>query len=171
MKESKANIAQSKQSIKSTAENRSLKNSFPSSRSQNALKHGAAGFERDGRLPVEWDGFDRDLVHEMLILVGGDERFTLACTLAARRATLVELAFSWLAQEEVDVFWIEKDKTGRNIVMFQPVLTRLFGWMNGLRRDLSELNLTPAQSARHLPDESILDAGKILEMVRNEQSD
>jgi len=43
--------------------------------------------------------------------------------------------------------------------------------MNGLRRDLGELNLTPAQAARHMPDEGVLDAGKILEVVRNEQND
>ncbi len=84
---------------------------------------------------------------------------------------MVEMAFSWLARDDVDVFWIEKDEAGRNIVQFQPVLSRLFGWMNGLMRDLSELSLTPAQTARLMPDEGILDAGKVLEAVRNEQNE
>ena len=135
-----------------------------------ALKHGATAYERNGRLPAEWEGYDRELARELLVLVGGAERYSLACTLAARRATLFEMAFSWLAREDVDVFWVEKDEAGRNIVHFQPVLTRLSGWMNGLTRDLSELSLTPAQSARLMPDEGILDAGKVLEAVRNEQN-
>ncbi len=41
----------------------------------NALKHGAAAYERSGRLPVEWEGYDRELARELLSLVGGAERF------------------------------------------------------------------------------------------------
>lgn len=143
--------------------------SSPQDPALNALKHGAAGYERDGRMPTEWEGYDREIARDLLVLVGGDERFSLACTLAARRATLVELAFSWLAREDVEVFWLEEADDGRNIVQFQPILTRLFGWMNGLRRDLTELNLTPAQVARLVPDDGLLDAGKVLEVIRNEQ--
>ena len=135
-----------------------------------AVTHGAAGYERDGNLPVGWEGYDLELARELLDLAGGDERFSLACTLAARRATLVELAFSWLSREDVPVFWVEQDETGRNVVHFQPILTRLFGWMNGLRRDLDALNLTPAQAARLMPDEGALDAGKVLEAIVDEQN-
>ena len=66
------------------------------------------------------------------------------------------------------VFWIEQDEEGRNIVRFQPVLNRLFGWMNGLRLDLMQLNLTPAQAARIAPDGDTLDAAVVLEALQEQ---
>ena len=79
---------------------------------------------------------------------------------------MVELAFSWLARDDVAVFWIEQDEEGHNIVRFQPVLNRLFGWMNGLRLDLMQLNLTPAQAERIGPDGDMLDAAGVLEAMQ-----
>ena len=133
-----------------------------------AAKHGAAGYELSGRLPAEYEGYDIQLAQELQSLVGGNDRFALACMLTARRQTMVELAFSWLAREDVPVFWIEQDEEGRNIVRFQPVLNRLFGWMNGLRLDLMQLNLTPAQAARIAADGDALDAAVVLEALQEQ---
>jgi hypothetical protein len=112
-----------------------------------AVKHGATGYEKGGNLPAELQGFDLALADELLDHVGGDPAYRLLAQSAARRATLLELAYSWLARPDVKVLWLE-DQDGHKVVKWQPVLNRLGSWHEGLRRDLDSLGLTPMARAK-----------------------
>lgn len=112
-----------------------------------ALKHGAGAYEKSGGLPAEMEGFDVVLAEELLELAGGDPAFRLLAVSAARRATLLELAYSWLGRADVSVMWIEAED-GRKVVRWQPILNKLGSFHEGLRRDLVELGLTPLARAK-----------------------
>jgi hypothetical protein len=113
-----------------------------------ALKHGAGAYEKTGDLPAELRGFDAALADELLEHAGGDPSFRLLAQSAARRATLLELAYSWLSREDVKVLWLEEDEQGRRLVQWQPILNRLGSFHEGLRRDLDALGLTPQSRAK-----------------------
>ena len=115
-----------------------------------AQKHGVRAYEDAGRLPANVDPeYDRKLAMEILDATGDPESvgFRLLAQSAARRATLIHLAYSYLSREDIDVFWVEI-KNGRNIVRHQPILDRLGTYHEGLRRDLQELGMTPAARVR-----------------------
>ena len=83
-----------------------------------APKHGAGRYETTGELPVEMRGFDVALLDELLEHAGGDPAFRLLAQSAARRATLLELAYAWLARPGVKVLWLEEDENGRKLVQW-----------------------------------------------------
>jgi hypothetical protein len=118
-------------------------------RQQAARKHGVRSYEMTGKLPAEMEGFDVKLAQELLEETQdpGNVGFQILAKSAARRATLLELAYSFLAREDVPAFWLEK-KGGREILRWQPILERLASYHEGLRRDLQELGLTPAARVR-----------------------
>lgn len=137
--------------------------------------HGAYAYRDSSQLPARIDeDFDRELARELLDHAGGDPAFQVLATSAARRATILECAYSWLAHEDVKPFWLERDEDGRAIVKWQPVLKFIGSYHEGLRRDLSELGLTPQSRAKlGLPDDSsILDAAiEDAKRQRKEQED
>jgi hypothetical protein len=123
-------------------------------------RHGAYSYRDRGDLPARLgENFDRELAKELLEHAGGDPAFQLLAQSAARRATMIELAYSWLGAEDVKVMWAENED-GHKIVKMQPILKRISSWHEGLRRDLAELGLTPQSRAKlGLPeDSSVLEA-------------
>ena len=113
-----------------------------------AEKHGAYSYRDRGELPARLgQDFDRQLANELLEHAGGDPAFKLLAQSAARRATMIELAYSWLGAEDIKVMWAENED-GHRIVKMQPILKRISTWHEGLRRDLAELGLTPASAAK-----------------------
>ena len=137
----------------------------------NTVKHGATGYELSGRLPAEMQGFDLALADELLDLVGGDTAYRIAAMSAARRATCLELAYSWLARDDIPVLWVE-EVNGHKVVKWQPILNRLGSWHEGLRRDLDALGLTPMARAKlGVPAGGALDYEQILAAQRAHQAD
>jgi hypothetical protein len=125
-----------------------------------AEKHGAFSYRDSGNLPARLDDdFDRELAKELLGYCGDDPAFMPLAQSAARRATLLEIAYSWLARSDIPVMWAE-DKGDVKVVRMQPILKRISTWHEGLRRDLAELGLTPQSRAKlGLPeDSSVLEA-------------
>jgi hypothetical protein len=137
-----------------------------------ALKHGAGRYETTGELPAEMRGFDAALANELLEHVGGDPAYRLLAQSAARRATLLELAYSWLTRQDVKVMWLEEDEGGRKVVNWQPILNRLGSFHEGLRRDLDALGLTPQSRARLSIDGGggVLDYEAVLREARMDES-
>jgi len=132
-----------------TGKDRELTEAERKQRRDAAVKHGVRAYEDTRRLPAEFEGFDVTLAQELLEETGDPTSpgFQLLAQSAARRATLLELAYSFLSREDVNAFWTE-DKGGRRIVKWQPILDRLATYHEGLRRDLQELGMTPAARAR-----------------------
>jgi hypothetical protein len=124
-------------------------------------RHGVYGYRDRNRLPARLpQDFDQALAAELLEHVGGNPAFRILAESAARRATILEVAYSWLAAQDVKPFWLERDGEGRAVVKWQPVLRFIGSYHEGLRRDLAELGLTPQSRAKlGLPeDSSVLDA-------------
>lgn len=130
-------------------EERELSEAELEQRRQAALKHGARAYETTGQLPAEWEGYDVKLAQVLLDETPDPTNvgFQVLAKSAARRATLLELAYSFLSREDVPAFWLET-KGGRKILCWQPILERLATYHEGLRRDLQELGLTPAARVR-----------------------
>jgi hypothetical protein len=117
-------------------------------REEAARSHGVYSYRDRNQLPARLDeGFDVKLAEELLKHVGGNQAYRLLAQSAARRATLLAIAYSWLADPDVPVLWAE-ERDGHKIVKMQPILRAIGSWHEGLRRDLSELGLTPTSAAR-----------------------
>jgi hypothetical protein len=139
-------------------------------RSNASRSHGVYSYRDSGDLPARLgENFDRELAKELLEHAGGDPAFQLLAQSAARRATMIELAYSWLGAEDVKVMWAENED-GHKIVKMQPILKALGSWHEGLRRDLAELGLTPqSRSKLGLPEAGTVDYEKIIEARRKKE--
>ena len=115
---------------------------------QKTRTHGLHPYETRGELPAPMRGFDEKLASELLELAGGAPAFQLLAKSAARRATIIELAVSYLSGDGVNMLWLETNEAGQKVVCWQPLLNRLGSYFEGLRRDLQELGLTPLARAR-----------------------
>lgn len=129
----------------------------------NAITHGIYRYLKTGELPDDLTGLDTEYAAELQRLAGGDEKYRMMAQLAARRALVVELGWRNLLQ----AYTIAR---GRDVYALPNVIKILNSYMEGLRRDLQEMGLTP-QSAIKRPDNEPVTAKDILDAVKGKANE